>query len=99
MTGTQLGCSFCGGEAGKPPSRTGFGDHCRHARYPNKAPPPAVASETLILPLLNGMRHLDVLTARFGGDRVLGHVIVGALATEQMADAAFESHLIDQIYK
>jgi 2-dehydropantoate 2-reductase len=33
---------------------------------------PAVGTETVILPLLNGMRHLDALGARFGGDRVLG---------------------------
>lgn len=33
---------------------------------------PAVGPNTAIIPLLNGMRHLDVLDARFGGDRVLG---------------------------
>jgi 2-dehydropantoate 2-reductase len=33
---------------------------------------PAVGSATAILPLLNGMRHLDVLEARFGRERVLG---------------------------
>jgi 2-dehydropantoate 2-reductase len=33
---------------------------------------PAVGPETMILPLLNGMRHLDALTERFGRDRVLG---------------------------
>jgi 2-dehydropantoate 2-reductase len=33
---------------------------------------PAVGPETAILPVLNGMRHLDALTARFGRDRVLG---------------------------
>ncbi len=27
---------------------------------------PAVGPETMILPLLNGMRHIDVLTQRFG---------------------------------
>jgi 2-dehydropantoate 2-reductase len=32
----------------------------------------AVGPDTVILPLLNGMRHLDQLTARFGADRVLG---------------------------
>ena len=31
----------------------------------------AVGERTLILPLLNGMRHLDVLDQRFGNDRVL----------------------------
>jgi 2-dehydropantoate 2-reductase len=33
---------------------------------------PAVGPGTAILPLLNGMRHLDLLDARFGADRVLG---------------------------
>ena len=33
---------------------------------------PAVGAETAILPVLNGMRHLDVLAARFGPGRVLG---------------------------
>ena len=33
---------------------------------------PAVGPQTAIIPLLNGMRHLDVLDARFGGERVLG---------------------------
>ncbi len=33
---------------------------------------PAVGPKTVILPLLNGMRHLDVLDAKFGADRVYG---------------------------
>jgi 2-dehydropantoate 2-reductase len=33
---------------------------------------PAVGPQTVILPLLNGMRHLEILDARFGRDRVLG---------------------------
>ncbi|WP_435022523.1 2-dehydropantoate 2-reductase (plasmid) [Tundrisphaera sp. TA3] len=33
---------------------------------------PAVGPETLVVPLLNGMRHLDVLDQRFGAERVLG---------------------------
>ena len=33
---------------------------------------PAVGSDTAILPLLNGMQHLDALDARFGVPRVLG---------------------------
>ncbi|MFV0367614.1 MAG: ketopantoate reductase family protein [Hyphomicrobiaceae bacterium] len=33
---------------------------------------PGVGPSTLILPLLNGVRHLDSLDARFGRDRVLG---------------------------
>lgn len=33
---------------------------------------PAVGDKSLILPLLNGMKHLDVLDAAFGAQRVLG---------------------------
>jgi 2-dehydropantoate 2-reductase len=33
---------------------------------------PAVGADTAILPLLNGMRQLDLLDARFGAERVLG---------------------------
>lgn len=39
---------------------------------------PAVGGETMILPVLNGMRHIDVLTARFGETPVLGGVAVVA---------------------
>jgi 2-dehydropantoate 2-reductase len=35
---------------------------------------PSVGTHTAILPLLNGMRHLDVLRARFGDGAVLGGV-------------------------
>src|SRR5262249_969985 len=31
-----------------------------------------VGPDTAVVPLLNGMRHLDALDARFGADRVLG---------------------------
>lgn len=33
---------------------------------------PAVGPNTVILPLLNGMQHIDALAARFGDERVLG---------------------------
>jgi 2-dehydropantoate 2-reductase len=33
---------------------------------------PAVGPNTTVVPLLNGMRHLDVLDARFGKDKVVG---------------------------
>lgn len=33
---------------------------------------PAVGAQTLILPLLNGIKHLDALDAAFGAERVLG---------------------------
>ena len=33
---------------------------------------PAVGPQTAIIPMLNGMRHLDVLDGKFGRERVLG---------------------------
>ena len=33
---------------------------------------PAVGPATVVLPLLNGLRHIDVLQARFGRERVMG---------------------------
>ena len=44
---------------------------------------PAVGPGTLILPLLNGLRHLDDLDARFGKDKVLGGAChIGVTMTE-----------------
>jgi 2-dehydropantoate 2-reductase len=37
-----------------------------------EATAPAVGATTTVVPLLNGMRHLDVLDARFGKDKVVG---------------------------
>jgi 2-dehydropantoate 2-reductase len=39
---------------------------------------PAVGPQTMIMPMLNGMRHIDRLIERFGDDRVLGGVCVVA---------------------
>ncbi len=44
---------------------------------------PAVGSETVIVPLLNGMRHLDDLDTRFGADKVFG----GQCAISSVLDA------------
>lgn len=35
---------------------------------------PAIGPGTMVLPLLNGMKHVDALTARFGPERVIGGV-------------------------
>ena len=45
---------------------------------------PAVGPDTVIVPLLNGMRHIDALTAAFGPARVYGGVcmIAGTLTDE-----------------
>ncbi len=40
---------------------------------------PAVGPETLLLPLLNGVSHIDRLATRFGRERVLGGVAQAAL--------------------
>lgn len=51
---------------------------------------PAVGPETTILPLLNGLRHLDELTERFGYARVLGGLGVISAALD---DAGAVLHL------
>ena len=45
---------------------------------------PAVGANTTVLPLLNGMRHLDALDARFGSEKVVGGLArVGVAMNEQ----------------
>jgi 2-dehydropantoate 2-reductase len=44
---------------------------------------PAVGPETMILPALNGMRHIDLLIARFGKKAVLGGVCLVATEIDQ----------------
>jgi 2-dehydropantoate 2-reductase len=39
---------------------------------------PFVGPDTMVLPLLNGMRHIDTLVARFGSHRVIGGLCVVA---------------------
>ena len=44
---------------------------------------PAVGPDTVILPLLNGMRHLEILNDRFGRERVLGgQCLIAAALTD-----------------
>ena len=43
---------------------------------------PAVGPQTLILPLLNGMRHLDLLDQRFGPAHVLGGLCIISVTLE-----------------
>ncbi|MFC4528357.1 2-dehydropantoate 2-reductase [Dyella halodurans] len=54
----------------------------------------AVGPQSMILPLLNGMRHLDLLDARFGADRVLGGqcVIAATLDAEGAVRHLNQSH-------
>ncbi|MEL7448258.1 MAG: 2-dehydropantoate 2-reductase [Pseudomonadota bacterium] len=49
---------------------------------------PAVGVNTLILPLLNGMRHLGVLHERFGEDKVLGGRCVIAATLDEAGGIA-----------
>ena len=49
---------------------------------------PAVGPDTRVLPLLNGMRHLDRLDQAFGSDRVLGGLC--AIAATLTADGAIK---------
>ena len=49
----------------------------------------AVGPETMILPVLNGMRHMDLLSARFRAHAVLGGVCI--VATEIDREAGFSS--------
>jgi 2-dehydropantoate 2-reductase len=44
---------------------------------------PAVGEQTLILPLLNGLRHLDVLDQRFGAAHVLGGLCIISSTLDQ----------------
>jgi 2-dehydropantoate 2-reductase len=47
---------------------------------------PAVAPGTMILPLLNGMRHIDLLTGQFGEDVVIGGVCLVATEVDKDGD-------------
>ncbi|RDK03038.1 2-dehydropantoate 2-reductase [Paraburkholderia lacunae] len=57
---------------------------------------PLVGESTLILPMLNGMRHIEVLTEKFGASRVLGGqcVIAATLNAEQQVVHLNEMHAI-----
>ncbi|WP_345815978.1 2-dehydropantoate 2-reductase [Paraburkholderia sp. PREW-6R] len=57
---------------------------------------PLVGESTMILPMLNGMRHIDVLTEKFGAARVLGGqcVIAATLNAEQQIQHLNEMHAI-----
>ena len=54
---------------------------------------PAVGPGTAIIPLLNGMSHLDVLDGRFGAEHVMGGLAIAALTID---DAGRILHLNDQ---
>src|SRR5262245_40976468 len=53
---------------------------------------PAVGPDTAIVPLLNGLRHLDALDARFGAGRVLGG---SCFISARLDDAGRIAHVSD----
>lgn len=53
---------------------------------------PAVGPRTVILPMLNGMRHLDALDARFGAEKVLGG---SCFISTKLDDAGRVAHVGD----
>ena len=53
---------------------------------------PAVGPGTAVLPLLNGMRHLDALDARFGAEQVLGG---SCFISAKLDDAGRVAHVSD----
>ncbi|WGK88454.1 ketopantoate reductase family protein [Pseudomonas migulae] len=50
----------------------------------------AVGPDTVILPLLNGMRHMDVIAKKFGADRLLGCVCKVATSLDE------HGHIVQQ---
>ncbi|WP_153110683.1 2-dehydropantoate 2-reductase [Propionivibrio limicola] len=56
---------------------------------------PAVGKESAVLPLLNGVRHIDVLAERFGEERVFGGVAQAAL----LVTAAGEIRHFNKIHR
>lgn len=57
---------------------------------------PAVGRKTVILPLINGLRHFEVLDARFGADRVLGGLcsIAVTLGPKGIIDHLGQMHVL-----
>lgn len=56
---------------------------------------PAVGPATAVIPLLNGMRHLDALDARFGAGRVLG----GSCFISAKLDDAGRIHHVSDVHR
>jgi 2-dehydropantoate 2-reductase len=88
VTAAELAAGTAGGSAGRAAyadtvlltvKAAGLGAAADEVR-------PAVGPETTIVPVLNGMRHLDTLNAVFGGARVLGGVAVLATQLDEHGD-------------
>jgi 2-dehydropantoate 2-reductase len=59
---------------------------------------PYVGPKTMILPLLNGMRHLESLSARFGAKRVLGGLCVISATLGEGGDIVHLNELHSLVY-
>ena len=59
---------------------------------------PAVGPNTVILPVLNGMKHMDVLSARFGAERLAGCVCKIATVLDQEGRIAHLAPFHDLLY-
>lgn len=59
---------------------------------------PAVGPDTVIMPFLNGMRHLDALDKRFGADRVLGGVVKVQTTVDENGDILRVGDFEDMAY-
>ncbi|HEX4249038.1 MAG TPA: ketopantoate reductase family protein [Pseudonocardia sp.] len=59
---------------------------------------PAVGPDTLILPVLNGLRHIDVLVARFGERAVLGGLVFVASMLASNGDVVQLGPLGSMVY-
>jgi 2-dehydropantoate 2-reductase len=59
---------------------------------------PAVGPGTMILPVLNGMRHMDLLAARFGAAAVIGGVCRVAAILDEQGRVVHLNTLHDLIY-
>ncbi len=56
---------------------------------------PAVGPQTAIIPMLNGMKHLDVLDGKFGRERVLGGLCaIAATLNEKRENIAFAADAV-----
>lgn len=59
---------------------------------------PAVGPETIIMPILNGMKHLEVLTARFGKHAVIGGLCKIAATLDEQGRVVQLSRLHELTY-
>lgn len=57
---------------------------------------PALAADGAVLPVLNGINHIAVLTERFGADRVLGGVVIFLVTVTLSGDIIVPGHGIGQ---